>query len=118
MKGESGNKLRKQFGDNVQRLRESLGFTREELAEKTETSPQNIARIENGQRFVSSEVLEKIAASLQADVSDLFLDQKKITKGFTGSWVKIENLLKARKETDLEFAHKLLVMIFKKIPKI
>mgnify|MGYP001548207241 CR=1 FL=1 len=101
----------------VQQLRESLGLTREELSEKAGISPQNLAKIENGQRFFSSESLGRIASALNVSVPELFvLEGNQKNKGGAATLGKIERLLRNRSEEDLQFAHSLLSLVFKKIP--
>lgn len=69
------------FGARVKQLRESLGLTQEQLGEAAELSPQNVAKIEAGDRFVTADSLARLAAALKARVPDLFVaeaeDKKK-----------------------------------------
>ena len=45
------------FGERVQQLRVSRGMTQENLAEKTNTERSHIAKIENGKRSCSIDLL-------------------------------------------------------------
>lgn len=108
--------LKLKFGARVASLREGLGLTREELAEKADISPQNLAKIENGQRFFSSESLGRLASALHVNVADLFVVEGSRSKDSSPAWSKLEILLRHRSESEIAFAHSLLAMIFKKIP--
>jgi|JI10StandDraft_1071094.scaffolds.fasta_scaffold991691_2 transcriptional regulator with XRE-family HTH domain len=118
MKDGSGvnKELTKLFGRNLQLAREAHGFTREELAEKANVSPQNLARIESGQRFLSSDLLVKLSKSMQIQIAELFKEDDR-SKSTAPAWRKIEKLLKGREEEDIELAHAILALVFKRLPK-
>ena len=52
-------------------LRESLGWTLDTLAERSQLSPSTISRIETGKRTVSLDVLVPLARALQIDLDSL-----------------------------------------------
>jgi transcriptional regulator with XRE-family HTH domain len=54
-------------------LRNTLGLSLDELAERTNLSPSTISRIETGKRTISLDVLLPLAAALQVDL-DVLLD--------------------------------------------
>lgn len=56
----------------MRRYRKLRGLTQERLAEKVSTSTNYIGLIENGRKFPSLPVLERIAAALEVDSVDLF----------------------------------------------
>ena len=58
-------------GNNISELRNANNFTLKKLSEKTGLSIALISRIENGQISPSIHTLEKIAASLGVEISDL-----------------------------------------------
>ena len=60
-----------EVGKRVQFLRKSVRLTQEELAERTNLSVNYIAFIESGRRSPSLTTLQKIAISLQVDISDI-----------------------------------------------
>lgn len=61
------------MGYKIKALREALGMTQEELAEKSGISRQTISSLENNQtRSTSTKTLEKIAAALNSTVGNLF----------------------------------------------
>ncbi len=64
--------LKKEFGKNLRLLRKTRNLTQEQLAEKLDLSHRQLTRIENGNSFVSAEVLEKLIFALDVDIKDLF----------------------------------------------
>ncbi len=62
----------KAFGRNIRIYRKNLHMSQEVLAEKLDINTSNITKIENGEQFVSADVLYKLADILQVCVSDLF----------------------------------------------
>ena len=57
---------------NIKERRRFLGISQVKLAEKVDTAPTYIAMIELEKRSPSFEMLERIAAALNIDPSDLF----------------------------------------------
>jgi transcriptional regulator with XRE-family HTH domain len=74
------SKLSKLLAKNMKLKRDELGYNQHDLATKSGYSKTNIAKIETGTTWVSGVGLAKIAAALQCDESDLFLDRDKIHK--------------------------------------
>lgn len=102
------------FGSNVRMRREALLFSREELAERSHLSPQNIAKIENGDRFVTTDSLQNISRALNCDPHELFLSPKEEDSAEASmAYGDILNLLKNRSEKELRYAHSILALIFK-----
>ena len=52
----------KTIGENIRTLRENAGFTQTDLAQFMGVDQSLIARIENGKRSMSADMLEKVAA--------------------------------------------------------
>lgn len=52
-------------------LRQSLGWSLEDLAERSHLSPSTISRIETGKRRISIDVLVTLARALQVDLESL-----------------------------------------------
>lgn len=100
------------FGRNLRSRREALGFTREELSERCHLSPQNIAKIENGDRFVTIESLMNLASALNCDPYEFFIPPK-LPELADDALEKIFLLLKNKEEKEIEFAHQILSLIFK-----
>ena len=64
--------LRKVLAVNMRKRRHTLGFSQAMLAEKANTAPTYIAMIELEKKFPSVEMLERIAAALAMDTTELF----------------------------------------------
>lgn len=56
------------IGVNIKKFRESIGFSRNELADKIGTSSSGLANYENGNRVPSVEVLVRLATALQVPI--------------------------------------------------
>lgn len=114
---KKAGKLINQFASQVRFLREASGLTREQLAERAGISPQNIAKIEGGQRFVTADTLSSLAKALNCPVNELFIhgagerpiDEKRPSLG------KLEALIKNKSEKRLSLAHDLLARVFKEL---
>ena len=64
--------LQERLGERIKDLRDAHGLSREELAEKVDLTPQNIFKIENGERFISADSLARLADAFGVAVSELF----------------------------------------------
>ena len=64
--------LRKILGANMKAYRMELGYSQAKLAEIVNTATNYIAQIENGKRFPTDTMLEKIACALQKRAYELF----------------------------------------------
>jgi transcriptional regulator with XRE-family HTH domain len=64
--------LRKILGANMKAYRKELSYSQEKLAELVNTATNYIAQIENGKRFPTDTMLEKIASALQKKAYELF----------------------------------------------
>lgn len=62
------------IGENIKRFRKEKGFTQKELADRLETTPQNLAQYENGKRNPKIETIVKIASALNIDTKSLLPD--------------------------------------------
>jgi transcriptional regulator with XRE-family HTH domain len=69
--------LERQIGANIARLRESKGWSRPDLAKRVKpaTSPQQIERLEKGQRQLTIKWIEKLAAALSVEPYQLIMPQ-------------------------------------------
>jgi len=65
-------KLRAILAENLKAYRNERGLSQAKLAELVDTATNYIAMIETQKRFPSDVMLEKIAAALQREPSDLF----------------------------------------------
>ncbi len=105
------NNLELLFGRNLRARREALGYTREELAERCHLSPQNIAKIENGDRFVTADSLANIAYSVECQPFELFLPTRGVNE--MSNLDKVTALLKNKTDKEVDFAHHVLSIVFK-----
>ena len=64
--------LRKMLGANMKAYRTELGYSQAKLAELVNTATNYIAQIENGKRFPTDKMLEKIASALLKRPFELF----------------------------------------------
>lgn len=64
--------IKKGFGNNLKDLRKIRNFTQEKLAESIGINLRQLARIEAGESFVSSETLLKICTALDVTPKSLF----------------------------------------------
>lgn len=64
--------LRTALGKRIQKLRQGLGMTQEQLAEKAEISPKNVSEFERGRGNPTLSSLESLAAVLGISMAELF----------------------------------------------
>jgi phage repressor protein C with HTH and peptisase S24 domain len=60
--------------NRIQELRKKQGMTLAQLAEKTASTPQQIGRLEKGERRLTTDWMEKIASALNVLPEDLMTD--------------------------------------------
>ena len=99
--------LRKILGTNMKAYRSELGYSQAKLAELIDTATNYIAQIENGKRFPTDTMLEKIAKALQKKGYELF------------SFEHYENKMEKEWQTQIlidlgNFIHKRIVKLKKK----
>ena len=63
---------KEKLGKRVQKLRKSLGYTQEELAEKLNISRTHMGHIEQGRKSPSLKLIDKLARTLKVKVPELF----------------------------------------------
>ena len=66
------NPVTKKFGENLKLYRKLRKYTQEDFAEKIGINLRQLAGIESGQSFVSSETLLNISSILQIPIGMLF----------------------------------------------
>lgn len=64
--------IKKGFGEQLKTLRKLKGYTQESLAESIGINLRQLARIEAGESFISSDTLYKICQTLQITPKNLF----------------------------------------------
>jgi len=72
--------LRKILGANMKAYRSKLGYSQAKLADLIDTATNYIAQIENGKRFPTDTMLEKIAKALHKKAYELFVIEHYETK--------------------------------------
>jgi transcriptional regulator with XRE-family HTH domain len=60
------------LGRRVQRLRQKIGITQEQLSERAGISPKNLSDLENGRGNPTLSSLEGVAVALDLTLSELF----------------------------------------------
>jgi len=65
------NKILRQFGDEVKRLRKAKGWSQEELAKKAGLHRTYIGSIERSERNVSLMNIQRIAKALNIEIRNL-----------------------------------------------
>lgn len=60
------------FGHRIQKRRQELGITQEDLADRVNLSRTHMGHIEQGRRSPSLEVLNKLAKALKTSPKDFF----------------------------------------------
>ena len=68
---------RQRFGANLRRLRQARGLSQEGLAQIAGIHRTYIGAVERGERNVSIDNMERIAAAVGASVADLLSGKKK-----------------------------------------
>ncbi|RZI55492.1 MAG: XRE family transcriptional regulator, partial [Zymomonas sp.] len=61
-------------GDRIADLRGQRGWSRPELARRMATTPQQLERLEKGQRRLTMDWLQRAAVALETDVTTLVAD--------------------------------------------
>lgn len=69
-------KTKERLGKKIQRLRKSLGYSQEGLAEQLNISRTHIGHIEQGRKSPSLKLLEKLSRVLKIPLSELFTFKK------------------------------------------
>src|SRR5262245_34041224 len=64
--------IRSRLGDNVKALRQSRGWTQEQLGERAGISYKFIGEIERGVGNPSVDYLDRLSQALEVDITDLF----------------------------------------------
>ena len=65
--------IKKHLGSNIKHYRIISGISQAKLAEMVDMATNYLGLIENGKKFPSSEMIERIAAALGKDTTDLFI---------------------------------------------
>jgi len=66
------NLVQQRFGERLRELRQSAGFTQEELADAAELDRSYVGSVERGERNLSIENVCRLAAAIRVSPADLF----------------------------------------------
>ncbi|MDR0314026.1 MAG: helix-turn-helix domain-containing protein [Treponema sp.] len=66
------------FGENLKLYRKAKKLSQEQLSEKVDISVKHLSSIERGLNFVSADLLEKLALSVEVPVYYFFVNEKEI----------------------------------------
>jgi transcriptional regulator with XRE-family HTH domain len=69
--------IKKIVGKNLRTVRKSMKLTTTQLSKELGISQSNLSRIENGQLFVTADVLYRLRENLKVDIVELFYIQRK-----------------------------------------
>ncbi|HEX9366814.1 MAG TPA: helix-turn-helix transcriptional regulator [Vicinamibacterales bacterium] len=73
---DHGRAIRTRVGRTIRQLRLLRGWSQEQLAERANSSPKHVGRIERGQVNVGLNGLAEIAAALSVNIADLFVEPR------------------------------------------
>jgi len=66
-------KIREILAKNIKEYRQKSGITQSELAERAKISANFMGMIEQKRKFPAPEIMDRIAAALEIDTSELFI---------------------------------------------
>jgi transcriptional regulator with XRE-family HTH domain len=66
------------FGENLKHYRKTKKLSQEQLSEKTGISVKHLSSIERGLTFVSADLLEKLAVSVEVPAFYFFVNEKDV----------------------------------------
>ena len=83
---------KKILGENIKKYRKARGLTQEQLAEKLDISANHLSKIEIGKRFVTAELMDRLAKELNVTLSALMFDPED-TKDDPALFGRIEKMI-------------------------
>lgn len=99
------------LGSRIKELRQKTKLTQAQLAEKIGIDPKHLSRIEGGKNYPSLDTLEKLAFSLNIQISDLFevshLQDKDVLIN------EITDMLKSSDIKDIKIVYRLIKDVLK-----
>jgi transcriptional regulator with XRE-family HTH domain len=66
------------FGENLKLYRKAKKLSQEQLSEKVDISVKHLSSIERGLNFVSADLLEKLAVSVEVPAFYFFVNKKEV----------------------------------------
>ena len=94
------------LGRRIRSLRRKNDYSQEQLAERANISGKYLGEVERGQANISIEVLDKIAAALRINVSDLLDFEHEL--GRKALITKISELIKKADERSLQTVYRMV----------
>jgi len=70
--------IKKVFGENLKFYRKTKHLSQEQLSETVEISAKHLSSIERGLNFISADLLEKFAFSLDVPVFYFFVNKREV----------------------------------------
>ena len=70
--------IKASFGENLKLYRKEKKLSQEQLSEKINISVKHLSSIERGLTFVSADLLEKLAVSVEVPVFYFFVNEKDV----------------------------------------
>ena len=83
--------LRIIFGENIKFYRKQRGLSQQQFSEQCKIVPNYVSEIENGKKFPSSELIEKIASVLVVEPYVLFMDSNTVSDVTLTSIIQKQN---------------------------
>ena len=94
--------IRKVFGQNVRKFRQTRNWSQAELAEKIDISDAFMAHIERGTRGASMETIELLARCFEIPYTALFEENMSETTNYSQVLFSLETELKEKLNADIE----------------
>ena len=98
--------IKKDFGQRIKEIRNKKGITQYRLAEMTGIDPKHMSHIETGRSFPKADLIEKFAAALDIDYTELFNTEHLRDRDFLTD--KINVILGKVSDKDLRIIYKLI----------
>lgn len=83
------------LGENIRKLRENAGFTQSNIAQFVGVDQSLISKVEKGERTLSADIIEKLAALFAIPVEDLenqSIVASKLSFAFRGSEFSVDEM--------------------------
>ena len=98
--------IKKDFGQRIKEIRNKKGITQYRLAEIAGIDPKHMSHIETGRSFPKADLIEKFAAALDIDYTELFNTEHLRDRKFLTD--KINAILSEVSDKDLQIIYKLI----------
>lgn len=98
--------IKKDFGLRIKELRNKKGITQYQIAEMVGIDPKHMSHIETGRSFPKADLIEKFAAALEIDYTELFKTQHLDNRD--ALLEKLYNYLENATDNELQVIYKLV----------